>query len=129
MTDVAAGNSIHVLARYLGNANVSIEFLGLFDTVPGKLERREANVVSSKSFQDRMLPRKVKTAVHILAMHESRLEFRPILFKAVESAEQRLEQMWMPGSTRISVAAIRRISWAISPCYVGSAETKNNAQV
>jgi uncharacterized protein (DUF2235 family) len=78
--------------------DVKIEFLGLFDTVPGFIwEKRLANTVRNKIFKIRTLPRSIKCAVHILAMHESRVEFLPVLFTGVEDKEQQLEQIWMPG--------------------------------
>ena len=79
--------------------DVKIEFLGLFDTVPGFIwAPRLAYTVKNKIFKNRTLPRNIKRAVHILAMHESRVEFLPVLFTGVEDdKEQQLEQIWMPG--------------------------------
>ncbi len=78
-----------------------VEFLGLFDTVPGTWAEGssvESSVLKKTFFQNRKLPRNVKSALHILSMNESRIEFRPFEFEGVEEEEsQHLEQIWMPG--------------------------------
>jgi uncharacterized protein (DUF2235 family) len=78
-----------------------VEFLGLFDTVPGAWAEGsspENRVMREKFFQRRKLPLRVRRALHILSMDESRSAFRNIAFDGVEDAsEQSLEQIWMPG--------------------------------
>jgi len=76
--------------------DISIEFLGLFDTVKGTLGMREYFIVK-RFFSSRKLPKNVKAAVHILSMHEPRLEFNSIRFQDVTNSQQHLEQIWMPG--------------------------------
>jgi uncharacterized protein (DUF2235 family) len=77
--------------------NVPIEILGLFDTVTGPLGRKQRELVA-KILKYRRLPKNVKFALHILAMHESRLKYSPILFEDLEDDnKQHLEQLWMPG--------------------------------
>jgi uncharacterized protein (DUF2235 family) len=76
--------------------DVPVEFLGLFDTVRGPLATAQAGLVDNV-FRHRKLPKTVRTAVHMLAMHESRNQFSPILFEDVERTDQHFEQIWMPG--------------------------------
>ncbi|TRL36723.1 DUF2235 domain-containing protein [Methylosinus sporium] len=78
-----------------------VEFLGLFDTVPGAWVQGsslESGVIRESFFANKTLPRNIKRALHILSMDERRVEFQPIEFEGVEDDKaQRLEQIWMPG--------------------------------
>lgn len=78
-----------------------VEFLGLFDTVPGAWAEGyspENRVMRERFFQNRKLPLNVKRALHILSMDEGRRAYRNIAFDGVEDAtKQTLEQIWMPG--------------------------------
>jgi hypothetical protein len=81
---------------------VEIEFLGVFDTVPGItgiLDKKFKRHIRTITFDDRTVPISVKATLHILAMNESRIEFMLIPFAGVlDPAKQSLEQIWMPGS-------------------------------
>jgi hypothetical protein len=87
------------LARKYANThqNLSIEFLGVWDTVSGPY--RQAELFKRYRFGSLRLDPIVKTGVHILAMDETRKDFLPILWtgKAQNSLSQNLEQIWMPG--------------------------------
>ncbi|MET4236558.1 uncharacterized protein (DUF2235 family) [Bradyrhizobium sp. LA6.10] len=73
--------------------NVSIEFLGLWDTVIGSFQ--EERLISQYRFDNRKPAKKVKTAVHIMSIDDRRTDYKPIPFERREN--QTLEQIWMPG--------------------------------
>jgi uncharacterized protein (DUF2235 family) len=77
------------------HTQAEIEFLGLFDTVcggndtPARLKKRLGCV-------DKTLSKKIKNAIHILAIDEQRPFFRPLLWEESED-HAGLQQIWMPG--------------------------------
>lgn len=75
----------------------SIEYLGLFDTVYGNYFGTDAEMLKRIFLGNRTLGAHVKSAVHLLAAHETRSFFRPILFCKKGEEDQLLEQIWMPG--------------------------------
>lgn len=77
--------------------SVTIEFLGLFDTVLGNYMGLNAAGLKRIFFHDRVLSKGVRAAIHLLAVHETRALFRPVLFSEAPLACQNLEQIWMPG--------------------------------
>jgi uncharacterized protein (DUF2235 family) len=74
-----------------------ISFLGLFDSVVGgykfSRELQEINVIPGT------LASSVVSAVHMLAVDEARLLFRPSVFfrKSDAQSDANLEQIWLPG--------------------------------
>jgi uncharacterized protein (DUF2235 family) len=86
------------------NRGAMVQFLGVFDTVlgPAFLDVGEEKTdLRQKFFTNREVPEKVKAAVQILAMHETRAEFDPVAWSGIsKNVKQRrhfLEQIWMPG--------------------------------
>ncbi|WP_083533305.1 DUF2235 domain-containing protein [Bosea sp. WAO] len=80
--------------------NVHIEFLGLFDAVPGG-SNPERSMVRDFRVGNLAPARGVKVAVHLLSIDETRPVFRPVLWNkrswAPGDFEQTVEQIWMPG--------------------------------
>lgn len=72
-----------------------IQFLGLFDTVAGPFLDDE--LLQRRFFEKKRLPEHVRSCVHLLALNETRVAFRPTLFDDVSRSQQYLEQIWMPG--------------------------------
>lgn len=77
----------------LTHDNVTIEFLGLWDTVIGSFQ--EERLIAQYRFDNRKPVKKVKTAVHIMSIDDRRKDYKPIPFERREN--QSLEQIWMPG--------------------------------
>lgn len=80
------------------HTEVSVEFVGVWDTVLGKLPLTTAQEDPFKRlrFRDHKLDKLVKHGVQILALDEARPEFEPILWHDCRK-DQTLEQIWMPG--------------------------------
>ncbi|WP_394753748.1 T6SS phospholipase effector Tle1-like catalytic domain-containing protein [Crenothrix sp.] len=76
---------------------INIEFLGLFDTVYGNYQGKNSAGLKKIFFDDRILGTHVKATTHLLALHETRALFRPVLFQKKRDPNQILEQIWMPG--------------------------------
>lgn len=91
--------------------NAAIEFLGVFDSVLGLYRGDYDYEITSALLGRQLLPKRVKRALHILALHETRVQFKPILWHGLEEDEsdgnlqddekpdrkEILEQIWMPG--------------------------------
>jgi len=75
--------------------NVEIEFLGVWDTVPGPYRREDLR--RKYRFDTLRLDRSVKVGVHILSIDESRSAFQPLLWEGTRTEQQIIEQIWMPG--------------------------------
>lgn len=88
--------STDYLSKRDGNIHkdVSIEFLGVWDTVSGPFNEKD---LDRFRFSGTLLGSIVKTGVHIVAMDETRGDFSPILWKGKSRPDQVLEQIWMPG--------------------------------
>lgn len=82
-------------AEYCSDATV--EFIGVFDTVLGNYAGRDEDALKRIFFSDRRLPEKVRSGVHLLALDETRMLFRPVLWIGSSHETQSLEQIWMPG--------------------------------
>jgi len=80
---------------------VPIQFVGVFDTVFGFYRGEYDRELENHFFRNRLLPHRVRRAIHLLAINESRSQFKPILWSDVEepreSTRGSLEQIWMPG--------------------------------
>jgi Uncharacterized alpha/beta hydrolase domain (DUF2235) len=74
--------------------DVDVEFLGVWDTVPGPY--RFEQLRRRYRFENFHLDRNVKCGVHILSIDESRKSFLPLLWDRCEP-HQILEQIWLPG--------------------------------
>ena len=61
--------------------NAVVQFLGCFDTVLGAHVSRHSKALRRAFFRNFELPKSVRNAVHILAMHERRAFFRPVLWE------------------------------------------------
>ena len=77
--------------------DAEVEFLGVFDTVLGSYRGRDYEAIKRLFASECVLPERVKYALQILAMDETRQDFRPVLWRNVPKAETRLSQVWMPG--------------------------------
>ncbi len=88
------------------NPRAVVEFLGVFDTVFGGNDS-EKKRLKRLGFHNARLPRRIRNAVHLVAMDERRGFFKPVPWKGdlppdVDSEEEGLrppavEQIWMPG--------------------------------
>lgn len=77
-------------------ANVRIEFIGLFDSVLGR-SRRRPNGSSDLVFSNQSLTPIVNSAFQILAIDDDRKAFKPLVWDAYDHSTQELEQVWLPG--------------------------------
>lgn len=77
--------------------SVKISFLGLFDAVAGIKGTMDKGSYELLDFKDKKLSDSVSSAVHILAINESRTAFKPTLFSGKSKPSQKLMQVWMPG--------------------------------
>jgi T6SS, Phospholipase effector Tle1-like, catalytic domain len=73
---------------------VQVEFLGVWDTVPGPFKFEELR--RSYRFESLRLDPIVKCGIHILSIDEGRASFCPLLWDRCEN-HQTLEQTWFPG--------------------------------
>jgi uncharacterized protein (DUF2235 family) len=81
------------------HANVSIEFLGVWDSVYGissELALRES-LFKELRFRNFNLDESVKHGVQILAVDDTRRLFHPMIWDAASRDSQKMEQIWMPG--------------------------------
>jgi len=79
--------------------DVSIEFLGVWDTVYGiasKLALKK-NLFNQLRFGNFHLDSSVKAGIHILSIDDTRKFFWPMLWDRVSNATQHMEQIWLPG--------------------------------
>jgi uncharacterized protein (DUF2235 family) len=88
---------IYFKNMYCIEKQVDIEFLGLFDTVYGFFFGADSKKLQKIFFADRVLSPSVRVAVHLLALHETRAAFKPVLFSKKSHGKQILQQIWMPG--------------------------------
>lgn len=73
---------------------VSIDFLGLFDTVLGSMDEE---TIRNMHLRDLYPADKVKNIVHILSMHETRKSFELKRFTQPVGNAVMLREIWMPG--------------------------------
>ncbi|MBF0428742.1 MAG: DUF2235 domain-containing protein [Magnetococcales bacterium] len=87
-----------VIGEYVNElaAQDSIRFIGVFDTVASiglpDLNRRD-QPQSDVVFEDQCVSKTVREALHLLALDEKRLAFRPTLMKE----DSRVTEVWFPG--------------------------------
>jgi uncharacterized protein (DUF2235 family) len=84
--------------------NVTIDFLGVFDTVMGTYGGSYASALKEHFFGNTLLPLRVTRALHLLALNETRADFACVPWTGLEPGERApsrsktvLEQIWMPG--------------------------------
>jgi uncharacterized protein (DUF2235 family) len=75
--------------------DVSVEFLGVWDTVSGPFKREQ--ILQKYRFKNLLLDPIVKTGVHIISIDESRGDYLPIPWLGRSNETQNMEQIWMPG--------------------------------
>lgn len=80
---------------------VEIEMIGVWDTV--KSLGINAPIlwrlsVSQHAFHTHALGPSVKNGFHALALHETRVAYRPVLWETENAACARVEQVWFPGT-------------------------------
>jgi uncharacterized protein (DUF2235 family) len=80
--------------------DASIEMLGIFDAVLGRLYRR-GNVFSKIRFPNYKLDADVKFGIQILAADDNRRRFSPAFWEGVDddapAQAERIQQIWLPG--------------------------------
>ncbi|CAE7110115.1 unnamed protein product [Rhizoctonia solani] len=76
--------------------HVTIEFLGVWDTVGSVFEDLTTQKINALTLVDSDLPEGVKVARHALSYHENRTEFLPTPF-AGYSSNRDVKQVWFPG--------------------------------
>lgn len=74
--------------------DVSISFMGLFDTVTGPLDTK---IPKSLEFRDEYPARKVEKIVHLLSMHDIRGEYGFKRFRPRDAGDRVVREIWMPG--------------------------------
>lgn len=77
----------------------NIAFLGVFDTVAALdgVQRPGEDVATDVLFEDGTIDRRVERAVHIVALDEDRLLFRPTLINKDDASPKRITEIWFPG--------------------------------
>ncbi|WP_082531657.1 DUF2235 domain-containing protein [Methylobacterium sp. Leaf469] len=73
---------------------VSIKFLGVFDTVIGAYDGK---LPSNLDFRDSTPASKVENAVHLMSMHDVRELFELKRFRPVLNSKTNLREIWVPG--------------------------------
>ena len=81
------------------NEELKVAFLGVFDTVAAMdgIHRRGETISSDVVFEDGTVNRRVKRAVHILALDEDRVAFEPTQMNRDPDHEERIHEIWFPG--------------------------------
>lgn len=79
-----------------------MRFLGVFDTVAAMdgIQRPGKDIATDVVFEDGTLHEGVKRAIHIVALDEDRLLFRPTLINKDANNPERLTEVWFPGAPR-----------------------------
>jgi uncharacterized protein (DUF2235 family) len=75
--------------------NVTVEFLGIWDTVSGPFKKQE--LMRRYRFENLRLDRCVKCGVHIISIDDDRGDYAPIPWDGYRAGTQIMEQIWMPG--------------------------------
>ena len=77
----------------------SVDFLGVFDTVAAMngAQRPGEDVATDVLFENGTLHENVKRAVHIVALDEDRVLFRPTLINSDNGEAERITEVWFPG--------------------------------
>ena len=77
----------------------SIAFLGVFDTVAAMngVQRPGEDIASDVLFENGTLHKDVQKAVHIVALDEDRVLFRPTLCNRDAHCPERITEIWFPG--------------------------------
>jgi hypothetical protein len=82
---------------WAGKEAPQIEFIGVFDTVPGYNWDRK-RIFTELRITDLNLESRVKAAVHLLSIDDRRLPlFEPLMWHKFQAGRQALLQIWMPG--------------------------------
>ena len=89
--------------RYSRQCNVSIAFLGVWDTVdavglPFHVSDFINLVFYRFKFPDYILSKAVERACHALAIDDARHSFHPLLWRESEGDAERIEQVWFAGA-------------------------------
>ncbi len=85
------------LSLWSGKDAPQIEFVGLFDTVPG-YNWDKKKIFTELRIKNLHLESRVKAAVHLLSIDDRRLpSFEPLLWERFQEGRQKLLQIWMPG--------------------------------
>lgn len=76
-----------------------VAFLGAFDTVTAMdgIHRKGDKTSSDVIFEDGTLNRRIKKAVHLVAIDENRVTFTPTLMNKDPNDPQRILEVWLPG--------------------------------
>lgn len=76
-----------------------VAFLGVFDTVAAMngVQRAGEHIASDVLFENGTLHEDVERAVHIVALDEDRVLFRPTLINRDPTNGQRITEIWFPG--------------------------------
>ena len=76
-----------------------VAFLGVFDTVAamGGIHRKGDRISSDVVFENGTLNRRIKKAVHLVAIDENRVTFTPTLMNKDADDPQRILEVWLPG--------------------------------
>ena len=77
----------------------SIAFLGVFDTVAAMngIQQPGEDVATDVLFEDGTLHDGIERAVHIVALDEDRVLFRPTLINRDSKNDERITEVWFPG--------------------------------
>lgn|GEM_PF-2776590 len=76
-------------------SNTKIDFLGLWDTVPGPYKKEELE--RRFRFKNYRMDKSVQNGVHILSIDETRRDFLPLLWDVQDDDPVKPIQIWMPG--------------------------------
>ena len=76
-----------------------VAFLGAFDTVAAMdgIHRKGDTAGSDVVFENGTLNRRIKNAVHLVAIDENRVTFTPTLMNKDDDDPQRILEVWLPG--------------------------------
>ncbi len=82
---------------WAGKEAAQVEFIGVFDTVPGYNWDRK-RIFTELRIRDLNLESRVKSAVHLLSIDDRRIpSFEPLMWHRFQEGRQSLVQIWMPG--------------------------------
>ena len=94
-----------------------VRFFGVFDTAAALdgVQRPGEDIATDVVFEDGTLHEGVKRAVHIVALDEDRLLFRPTLINKDTNNPERITEDWFPASTGTLGAATGTMGYLITP--------------
>ena len=78
---------------------LSIEFLGVFDTVAAMdgIHTKGETISNDVVFENGTLHKNISRAVHIVSLDEDRVAFEPTLINRDEESPGRITELWFPG--------------------------------